>query len=112
MNGAELKQLREAKGVSQQVVADSTGVPKGTIGRIEASGEEIKKASVLQALSKYFNFESTTTEPKPNTDMQSHELTAAYKEMNAMLKRENERLREENERLKGNTDVKVNSGAS
>jgi len=112
MNGAELKQLREAKGVSQQVVADSTGVPKGTIGRIEASGEEIKKASVLQALSKYFNFESTTTEPKPDTDMHNQKLIALYDEMLEMKNQRIKFLEEENERLKGNTEVKVNTRAS
>lgn len=57
MNGLDLKRLREEKGVSQQQLSEATGVKRGTIGRIEASGEEIKKVDVLTAFNKFFKTE-------------------------------------------------------
>lgn len=57
MNGKELKQLRVQKGLSQQRLADLSGIPLGTIGRIESSGEEIKKIQTADLLQKVFNNE-------------------------------------------------------
>lgn len=57
MDGKKLKELRTARGISQQALADATGIPKGTIGRIEASGEDIKKVDVSNALLSYFKNE-------------------------------------------------------
>lgn len=68
MNGLDLKALREERGVSQQAVADATGIPKGTIGRIESTGHEIKTVKMLEALNKYFKNETLYTpvlEAKP-----------------------------------------------
>ena len=61
MNGYKIKELRISKGLSQQALADAIGFPKGTIGRIEASGEEIKKIDLHNALVKYFNNEPIET---------------------------------------------------
>jgi transcriptional regulator with XRE-family HTH domain len=58
VNGTELKSIRITKGVSQQELADATGIPKGTIGRIESTGEDIKKVEVLESLHNYFNIET------------------------------------------------------
>jgi transcriptional regulator with XRE-family HTH domain len=58
VNGIDLKNLRTERGISQQALSDATGIPKGTIGRIEASGEEIKKVDVLNAINNYFKNEA------------------------------------------------------
>lgn len=51
MTGAEVKAKREEKGITQSKLSELSGVPLGTIGRIEASKDEpIKKASVVAAL--------------------------------------------------------------
>lgn len=60
MNGADLKRLRIERGISQQELADATGVPKGTIGRLEASGGAISKVDVLSAFNKFFKNESNS----------------------------------------------------
>jgi transcriptional regulator with XRE-family HTH domain len=66
VNGKELKELRISRGLSQQMLADATGIPKGTIGRIEASGEEIKKVDVSNTLIQYFKNETNAVlEAKP-----------------------------------------------
>ena len=57
MNGKDLKALRLKAGLSQQELADATGIKRGTLGRIEASGEEIKKVDVLRTLEDYFKNE-------------------------------------------------------
>jgi len=63
VDGFELKQRRNQLGISQQQLADATGIPKGSIGRIEASGELIKKVDVLKALNEYFKIE-TKNQPR------------------------------------------------
>lgn len=51
MTGEELKKAREAKSLTQSKLAELSGIPLGTIGRIEASGKDtIKKAIVVEAL--------------------------------------------------------------
>lgn len=51
---ALIQQVRKAKGLSQQQLADLMGVPKSTIGRIEA-GMTTPKLETLQALAKALN---------------------------------------------------------
>ncbi|WP_161964392.1 XRE family transcriptional regulator [Mucilaginibacter endophyticus] len=58
MNGTELRRLRIEKGISQQELADQTGIPKGTIGRLEASGAPISKVDVLTSINKFFKIET------------------------------------------------------
>jgi transcriptional regulator with XRE-family HTH domain len=60
VNGLDLKKLRTEKGISQQELADITGIPKGTIGRLEASGAAISKVEVLNSLNQYFKIESNS----------------------------------------------------
>ena len=52
MNGYELRDLRKAKNLTQEELSAQSGVPKGTISRIESTGEEIKKLNTLEAISK------------------------------------------------------------
>lgn len=68
MTGQELKELRSLKGLTQDELAEATGIPQGTIGRIEASGEDIKKAENVKKLTLFFK-----TEIDVNKNSQSEE---------------------------------------
>jgi transcriptional regulator with XRE-family HTH domain len=51
MTGKELSELRLAKNLTQTELSKLSGVPLGTLGRIEANkNEEVKKAKTLDAL--------------------------------------------------------------
>lgn len=57
MNGIELKELRINKGLTQTQLADLTGIPQGTIGRIESTGQDIKKVGMLNRFLEVFKNE-------------------------------------------------------
>ena len=57
MNGKDLKKLREIFNITQLGLSEATSIPLGTIGRIEASGDEIKKIDVLHKITRFFNIE-------------------------------------------------------
>lgn len=66
MNGKELKELRKIFKITQSELAEKAGVPLGTIGRVEASGDDIKKVDVLVKLNDFFsNEENLVPEAKP-----------------------------------------------
>lgn len=51
MTGQEITELRNNKNLTQMELANLSGIPLGTIGRIEANkNEEVKKASTLEKL--------------------------------------------------------------
>lgn len=57
MNGKDLKDLRIKKNISQRELSELTGVPLGTIGRLESSGEEIKKLQTNMVFEAFFKNE-------------------------------------------------------
>lgn len=59
MNGIELKAKRKKMGLTQVQLAERTGIPKSTIGRIEADGSAIKKVVILEKLDKIFKNEES-----------------------------------------------------
>lgn len=66
LDGKTLKELRVKKGLSQQQLADLTGVPLGTIGRLETSNDEIKKVSTNRTFEEFFkNEEKRGNNPTP-----------------------------------------------
>src|SRR5687768_7768513 len=58
MNGFELRDLRKSKMLTQEELANKSGVPKGTISRLESTGEEIKKLKTLEAINKALGINS------------------------------------------------------
>lgn len=77
MTGRELQELREVNGITQQRLADASGVPKGTISRIEANPDvEISKARVVSALLSVLK-----NEPKINAVSDQSELIESLREI-------------------------------
>jgi transcriptional regulator with XRE-family HTH domain len=104
MTGDKLKELRDRKGITQLQLANETGVPLGTIGRIESKNEEIKKVEVLNAFKKFFKIEENQDNPnhKPMYKLiESLERTIATQErLINNLEQENDRLRVDNTDLR------------
>lgn len=73
MTGSELKAKREKMGLTQSQLAEFSGIPLGTIGRIEAAkDEEIKKLGVQKALLKVLNQtheDEGQVEDQPNSNL-------------------------------------------
>jgi len=61
MNGKELKELRKDRGLTQTQLAELTGIPLGTIGRLEASGDDIKKIDLLGKIADLFKIETSSS---------------------------------------------------
>lgn len=59
MNGEYIKRLRKERGLTQTELSIATGIPQGTLGRIEAKNEEVKKIEVLNSLVKFFKIENS-----------------------------------------------------
>jgi len=65
MTGAELKSLRIKKGWTQEMLAQLSGVPLGSIGRFEAAkNDDIKKEKVVSALRSALMSEAYTGRPE------------------------------------------------
>ncbi|PPL04909.1 XRE family transcriptional regulator [Parapedobacter indicus] len=65
MTGAELKSLRIKKGLTQEMLAQLSGVPLGSIGRIEAAkNDDIKKEKVVSALKSVLMSETYAGRPQ------------------------------------------------
>lgn len=79
MNGRELRELRAKRKLSQDKLAEISGLSQPMISRIEATDDEIDSQSINSILSKIFNIEdkrgnNSTKNPKPN-GIQIGELT-------------------------------------
>lgn len=69
MTGSEVKSLRKNKGITQEQLAIATGIPLGTLGRIESNNEQVKKVDVLNAINKFFDIGGSSTKAiKMNND--------------------------------------------
>lgn len=54
MNGETIKRLRKERGLTQTDLSIATGIPQGTLGRIESNNLEVKKVEQLKALTEFF----------------------------------------------------------
>lgn len=57
MTGKELKKNRKLMGLTQAELAEKSGIPLGTIGRIESTDLRIKDVEKLEIFAKIFNNE-------------------------------------------------------
>lgn len=114
LTGDRIKELREERGVSQEVLAARTGVARGTLARIESSGEEIKKVSDYVRLQEYFkeNIKDAPESTNVNQEEDMEEtrlLIRRYEKLLTKAEARIEELEQEVNELKG---VKAKLSAS
>lgn len=81
MTGNALQKLRMLNGLTQKQLADASGVPQGTISRIEADGEEsIKKTSVVERLMRVLVFEESARNSEPGVKGEDWNTTLVNEE--------------------------------
>lgn len=79
MNGFDLKRLRKAKKLSQRELFEATGIPVGTIGRLESTGADIIKIETLNAINKFFKIEhSVAAEEKHSYELNEGNVSPGY----------------------------------
>ncbi len=79
MNGKELKALRIKKGWTQVHLSNKTGIPPGTIGRLESTGQDIKKVDMMAKFDEIFkNEESDRNITKENNLLVKGENTPTH----------------------------------
>lgn len=75
MTGKELKELREAVGISQKKLSEATGVAYGTISTIEANPEKlIKKVETLKLFENYFENKGFNNQPNKTNGVPFYDL--------------------------------------